>query len=476
MLCALAAPTRLARPKALSRYRRRGAIAVFAAIMLVAIFAMLAFSVDVGVMLNTHSELKRTVDAAALAGAGALVQGETEAESEVYEFIALNPVAGRTLELSEVLIQLGDWEPDTNTFVEGGPLPSAVRIEGTRRDAPLYFAKVLGFDDYEVTEEAIATYQPRDIVIVLDYSASMNDDSEFRHISRLGQQAIEDNLQQIYEELGSPTYGNMQWEPQYIYSTNYYTILNTLGLSGVPYPYPSGSWYDYFQYVRYDYDVYRAGYYKRYGYLTLVNYWLEKKPKHSQTPDLWMTSEQPITALKNAVTLFLDYVELGDMDDRVGLCVYTSNNGTAVLEHELTYDYDDIDTISRQRQAGHYDYYTNIGDGIRVAREHLVEFGRNGAFKMLVVITDGKANRPNGTDPDQYALNHAQLAANANIPILTISLGADADSDLMEDIADMTTAGVHFNIPGGQTVAEYQEDLLLCGTPHNTNYVKLRIM
>jgi hypothetical protein len=252
----------------------------------------------------------------------------------------------------------------------------------------------------------------------------------------------------------------MQWTPQYISSTNYYTIRDRLGLRGVNYPYPSGSWSDYFQYVRWDNDVKEAGYQKKYGYLTLVNYWLEKKPMYEQTPDLWQTSEQPITALKNAVTLFLDYVEAGDSNDRVGLCVYTSQSGTALLEHELTYDYDAIDNISRHRQAGHYDYYTNIGDGIRIAREHLVSSGRKGAFKMLVLMTDGKANRPSGSDPAQYARGQGQLTADAGIPILTISLGADADSGLMDDIAEMTSAGIHFNIPGGQTVAEYEQDLM----------------
>ena len=43
-------------------------------------------------------------------------------------------------------------------------------------------------------------------------------------------------------------------------------------------------------------------------------------------------------------------------------------------------------------------------------------------------------------------------------PIVTISLGAAADKDLMQGAADIT-GGVHFNIPGGQSVATYEEDL-----------------
>jgi Mg-chelatase subunit ChlD len=179
---------------------------------------------------------------------------------------------------------------------------------------------------------------------------------------------------------------------------------------------------------------------------------------YDQIPDLWQTTEQPITAVKNAISLFLNDVEQQGQDDRVGLCVYTSGNGTAELELELTYDFDQIDTTSRHRQAAHYALEANIGDGIRRAREHLEADAREGASKVIVLITDGDANLP-APQPADYALNQAQLAANSGIEILTISLGADADRDLMAEIAGLTS-GIHFDVPGGQTVAEYQWDLM----------------
>ena len=178
----------------------------------------------------------------------------------------------------------------------------------------------------------------------------MNDDSELQHIRELGQKAIEDNLWQIYNELGSPTFGNMTWEPRRITSSSDWKIMGRLGLYGVPYPYPSGSWYDWFDYVQTDPYVRDAGYRKCFGYLTLMNYWLQEKPMHHETPDLWKTSEQPITALKNAVSLFLDYVEMGDQDDRVALAVYTASDGTALLEQELTHNFDLVDNLPEPRQ------------------------------------------------------------------------------------------------------------------------------
>ena len=50
-------------------------------------------------------------------------------------------------------------------------------------------------------------YQPRDIMVVLDFSGSMNDDSEFKSINTFGKEAIMDGLENMYEELESPDYG-----------------------------------------------------------------------------------------------------------------------------------------------------------------------------------------------------------------------------------------------------------------------------
>jgi hypothetical protein len=55
-------------------------------------------------------------------------------------------------------------------------------------------------------------------------------------------------------------------------------------------------------------------------------------------------------------------------------------------------------------------------------------------------------------------LTEAQRCADDGYPIITVSLGSGADTDLMEQIATIT-GGVHFNVPGGQSVEQYEEDL-----------------
>ena len=59
----------------LSRRRRRGAIIVLAAVLMIVMMAMLALSIDTGYMYTMQTQLDRSVDAAALAGAAVLIEG-----------------------------------------------------------------------------------------------------------------------------------------------------------------------------------------------------------------------------------------------------------------------------------------------------------------------------------------------------------------------------------------------------------------
>ena len=543
----------------LHRQKRRGTILVLAAAMMIVMMGMLAMSIDVGYMMNVQTEMKRATDAAALAGAGSLVDGTDVAQLQALDFMLRNPVGSQALleqENREALLQawlaehpdefevaVGHWDPDTRTFSQSEQEPSTIHVIASRNDVPLFFARIFGRDSFDVRAESMARYQPRDIALVLDFSASMNDDSELRRIDEYGEdarQAVEDSLWQIYNEL-NPSYGNLQFEPEYVTivgnppsypsfrqvevtfrssdvyvsstktlsqvriyfseggyqtfnspggtsgafcGTGYYSgrtiykvrvksgsydsgeyfeddyddVKQALGLDGVSYPYPSGSWDNYIYYVKTSYYLRKAGYKKMYGYKTLINYWLEQKPTHSQTPDLWRASAQPVTAVKDAVGVFMNYIQEVDCEDRVGLVVYNDYYQNAILEQTLTEDFATIEDIVEHRQAGHYDQYTNIGAGIHDAWVELDAHARTGAQKMIVLMTDGQANRPS-YNAYGYALEQAQIAASKHYPIVTISLGNAADTGLMQQIADISD-GVHFNVPGGESVTDYEDDLL----------------
>lgn len=439
--------------------QRRGAILPLTVFLMLVMLVIAAFALDLGMINNARTDMQRAVDAGALAGAGVLGEDRALVEQTAREYVQNNSVDGATVPDGDIDVEVGHWDANTRTFTASEDDPMAVRVRSQLGDQPMFFARVLGRQSFTTRAEAVATYRPRDIVVVLDYSASMNDDSELKHIPRLGRAAIEDNIREIYDELGAPAIGNLQFNPVFINSTDPNVISATLGLTNVAYPYPQGSWNEYYSYVQNNGSVNSAGYRKRYGFLTLINYWLESRPMFSETPDLWRTSEQPITALKNGFTVFLSFIQEAQMNDRVGLAVYTAADGTAVLESGLTTDMTTIETISRERQAGHYDHFTNISAGMQKARVELQNNGRAGAQKMMVLMTDGIANRPSNTAvAKQRVRQEAQLAADAGFPIVTISLGIAADVDLMQEVADVTS-GVHFNVPGGRPISEMEEDL-----------------
>lgn len=432
---------------------------VLLAIAAVAVLGMVAFAVDLGYVVTVQTELRRACDSGALAGASMLADGIPEAQAEVRRYVQLNRVGGRDVDDLDMDIDAGVWNPQTRSFTATDELPSAIRVRLARNDQPLFFGRIFGRDSFDVEAESIAMYQPRDIVLVLDYSGSMNDDSALSGIARLGRGPVEANMAQIYAELGSPTFGNMQFTPEYISSTNNTVIKQTLGLTNEPYPYPGGSWDDYINHVKNDAEVNNAGYRRYYGYLTWVDYLQAKRASYNDTPVLWRTSEQPVTALKDGVDVFVSFLQEADTEDRLGLAVYNAANGAAVLESPLTQNLSSVADIVRHRQAGHYDAYTNIGAGLAQGRAELQSNARVGAFKMVVLMTDGVANRPsNPTAAAAYVRSEAAACAAAGIPVVTISLGGSADVALMQEVAD-TTGGIHFNVPGGQTIEDLENQL-----------------
>jgi len=454
--------------------QRRGTMTIWAVVSIGMLLAVAAMVVDAAMARSTQADLQNAADAAALAGASGIVFGPDEVRARATEYAEQNSAVGDPVQLAPGDIELGDWDPDTGTFT---PLPpnqeieaDAVRVRAVRSEArgnplELAFARIIGHEEMDVGAEAIAIYKPRDIMLVLDLSGSMNDDSEIRHIPNLGRDAIEDNLFQIWQELGAPEYGNMTFETVHISPGQDQLALKILGLEDVPYPYdasfpyPQGTWADYVQYIQKNETLAQQGYNREYGMLTFVNYLMDRRPFFPSTPVLWATSAQPISAVKDAVDVFIDYLLDEDTDDLLGLSTYTSLYMDATLENQLTDNFEVIRTTTRQRQAAHYNGPTNIGAGMRVAREELEANARPGTLKMTVLLTDGKANRPSPTTAAQeLVLEEAQLAADAGHVIMTISLGAEADQQLMQTVADITD-GVHFNIPGGQSVSTYAEQL-----------------
>ncbi len=553
---------------------RRGNILALTALFMSVVLAFTAFTVDIGFITLTKTQMQAAADAAALAASMELTSSDDAAtvrancraaaasvaanfENGDRSSVALNTandvLFGKQVSIGngQFSTQWGDQYTPHNIVKVLIRRRTETNSQGQLVDnrLPLFFGPAIGNQNVTLQAEAVAAFQPRDIVIVLDFSASMNDDSSLGAIDVLGRTYVESNLQTMWQELGSPVYGNLTFTPQYAtlaggpltgsyphidvtykrtsvsivstsslkkvtlrmsgnrtqtfsnlsgttgtfqgtgsnsgreiqsvsvesggnanrsgdglgerFNINSTTIKSALGLTGT-YPYAAGSWDEYISTVQSSSgEIKDAGYRDQYGYLTWLHYLQYERPAADETADLWKTSEQPLECLKDGVDLFIQHLIDLPSEDQVGLSIYThTSSAGAILEHGLIRDYEQIKNTTRHRQAGHYTGGTNISAGMAVARAELQAHARPRAHKLMLVMTDGQANAPgSASQAYQAVITEAYAAKNAGIKVVTISVGLGADTELLDEVAAIGN-GEHFNVPGGQSIADVQAQLL----------------
>jgi len=157
---------------------RRGVITVMAAMMMVVIFAFVAFTVDLGYLAVMKTELQATADASALASVQELGIGIPEARQMAKDLAAANRVANVGVTLQDSDIEFGIFDEATRTFTVNNAAANAVRVTARKIDYPTFFGPVINQHRMSAQAEAIAMMNPRDIAFVVDLSGSMNDDTE----------------------------------------------------------------------------------------------------------------------------------------------------------------------------------------------------------------------------------------------------------------------------------------------------------
>lgn len=131
----------------------RGSALAFTAVALVGILGMLALAIDLGMLYETRGQAQRAADAAALAGAAALVDygNDPGVEDRVYEYaepyVRENPVRGvvASMEPGDVDVDLDEWRV-------------TVTVHRTvERDNPVstFFGRIIGRETVDV--RALAT-------------------------------------------------------------------------------------------------------------------------------------------------------------------------------------------------------------------------------------------------------------------------------------------------------------------------------
>jgi Flp pilus assembly protein TadG len=174
--------------------RRRGAMAVFTAIMLIVLLGCVAFAVDLGYILAARAEMQNAADSAALAGAAQFlsptlldgtisqstaintVMGTARAQAQAYSL--LNPCFKHALALGDnstnnssgdiVCGYMADPYDRSQTFAPtvaaNGPAPNVVQVtvhQDTIRNSSLslFFARILGSSSANLQTTAMAGYQ-----------------------------------------------------------------------------------------------------------------------------------------------------------------------------------------------------------------------------------------------------------------------------------------------------------------------------
>ncbi len=540
--------------------RRRGIISVLAAFLVVVVFAFVAFAIDTSRISATQNNMQNAVDAAALAAAQEVnyaIQQAAESGSSASDANSIAVGAARTLAqqvaaANGVYINPGsDVVFGKRTYNSGawtiqwGAAPYNVIKVTARRDQgdlsaadgqfPMTFGWAVGKPSVTINTTATAFVEARDLVLCMDYSGSMNDDSTIGSFSLRGQSNVETNLDEIWNALvtANPKFpgttkskspsagfgGVNSAVGTYVSSSTTSTIFSTLNLGATdasgnllnPFrqagrnsngsfknmPSASASqaaWNSYISYVK---NHSNATYKKKYGFRTLMDYLMTQKADNASSEDLWRTPHYPFHAVKDATTLFLDFVDQLDFGDEIGYVNYATTPRTETSLNEdgynidissdpITPNFSDINIIQRHKQAGHYTNTTGTGDGILQARSLLTSNMRFGSRPTILLMSDGLANvHPSGwslpggwnwaavtdfngdgvadystTDiSKQYAFYQAKQAVDAGYTLHTLSVGLGADAPFMEALAFMG-GGISITVPGNSTVAQMQSDLL----------------
>jgi len=165
-----------------------------------------------------------------------------------------------------------------------------------------------------------------------------------------------------------------------------------------------------------------------------------------------MGYESP-TRLSQAKIAANNFVDNLRESDQSGL---VSFSWTATLDKGLSNDHESTKSAINGLVA---DGATNIGEALDEANDELISVGDSlDTARIIILLTDGRANQPNGDgleeDPADLALALAESveAAENGIIMYTIGLGGDINTDMLQVMAE-NTEGEYYFTPAGEDLS-----------------------
>ncbi|MFP4394324.1 MAG: Ig-like domain-containing protein, partial [Anaerolineales bacterium] len=190
--------------------------------------------------------------------------------------------------------------------------------------------------------------------------------------------------------------------------------------------------------------------------------------KSGSMDDAGQNPDQPLQEAKDAAEILID--QLDPAYDRVGLVSYAHD---ANFDYPLSTRYNAVKGAIDNLDANGY---TNIGDAIYDAREALVTYGRDDAVPVIVVLSDGVANRSHAGDTCEMepitdtictedAVAQAAAAKDLDITVYAIGLNLGGIGDeATEQIARatleaMASASAYHEAPDSSDLAGIYEEI-----------------
>ncbi len=283
------------------------------------------------------------------------------------------------------------------------------------------------------------------------------------------------------------------------YSYGSSALTSTFGLG--TYPYDGGSWSDFVDYVQDEDALDDYSVRDKFGGKTFICYMLRHNPSYAECQDLWKTKHYPFHAIKEGHEILCDFLTDLGFDDYLGMVSYdTSHRIETTIDDDnsetpdidistspLTNDYATINNLMKYKQAAHYSSSTNMSGGLKSGIELLDDHKRDGSRPAIILMTDGNSNTvdsgetgalPSGwswSDLFDYdgngtadysttntqttaVLKYVKQAVDKGYTVHAISVGNDADRDLLEAVAWLGN-GYWVDVPGGTSASDMEEEL-----------------
>ncbi len=294
--------------------------------------------------------------------------------------------------------------------VGGGSVPiDATGVQVTAvGSAPTFIAGMIGINQMTASALGGGGFTPLDIVLVIDKSGSMDDDScDFKRFFAPGQPCVDVNGGAINSTSCAQCVGH--WSSSRCYWPNNQLMS--------PPPAKCGA--------------------------------IANSTQCTNCKGIWIPPPEPVSATKAAANSF---VTLNNPNlSHLALVTFGTNAQQVV---HLTNAFASVTSgINAITIAGDC---TNASAGLQLALDEIQTNGRSDAIKFIVFLTDGVPNYPQCTNccktPNccpaavSAAKTKASTAAGRAIVIYTIGLGADVDQQMLRDIASIT-GGEFFYAP-----------------------------